>query len=63
MTPDSLPVIGRSPAYENVLIAAGHNMLGVSMAPATGNLVAELLGGGAPHLDPAPYSATRFGRA
>jgi D-amino-acid dehydrogenase len=61
MTPDSLPVIGRSPAYENVLIAAGHNMLGVSMAPATGKLVAELLGGAAPHLDPAPYSAARFG--
>jgi D-amino-acid dehydrogenase len=61
MTPDSLPVIGRSPAYENVLVAAGHNMLGVSMAPATGKLVAELLGGQAPHLDPAPYSAGRFG--
>jgi D-amino-acid dehydrogenase len=63
MTPDSLPVIGRSPAYENVLIAAGHNMLGVSMAPATGKLVAELLGGIAPHLDPTPYSPTRFGRS
>jgi D-amino-acid dehydrogenase len=61
MTPDSLPIIGRSSAYENVLIAAGHNMLGVSMAPATGKLVAELLGSAAPHLDPVPYSAGRFG--
>src|SRR5262249_36907302 len=45
MTPDSLAVIGPGP-LGNVLIAAGHNMLGLSMAPATGKLVAELLGGG-----------------
>jgi D-amino-acid dehydrogenase len=60
MTPDSLPVIDRSPAYGNVVIAAGHNMLGLSMAPATGRLVTELLTGPPPHLDPAPYAATRF---
>jgi D-amino-acid dehydrogenase len=60
MTYDSIPIIGRSPAMDNVLIAAGHNMLGLSMAPATGKLVAELLGGDHPHLDPAPYAATRF---
>ena len=45
MTYDSLPIIDRSPKYENVMIAAGHNMLGLSMAPATGKLVAELVGG------------------
>jgi D-amino-acid dehydrogenase len=60
MTPDSLPIIGPSPAYTNVLIAAGHNMLGLSMAPATGKLVAELLSGDKPHLDPTPYAVTRF---
>jgi D-amino-acid dehydrogenase len=60
MTPDSLPVIDRSPAYGNVLVAAGHNMLGLSMAPATGRLVAELLDGRPPHLDPGPYSVRRF---
>ena len=43
MTPDSLPIIRRSPANENVLIAAGHNMLGLSMAPATGKKIAEML--------------------
>jgi D-amino-acid dehydrogenase len=43
-----------------VMIAAGHNMLGVSMAPATGRLVTELLTGQQPHLDPTPYSAKRF---
>jgi D-amino-acid dehydrogenase len=60
MTPDGLPVIDRSPSAANVLIAAGHNMLGVSMAPATGKLVAELLADVAAHIDPAPYSAARF---
>ena len=60
MTPDSLPVIDRSPALGNVWVAAGHNMLGLSMAPATGKLVAELLTGRAPHLDPAPYRLGRF---
>jgi D-amino-acid dehydrogenase len=55
MTPDGLPIIDRSPALDNVLLAAGHNMLGLSMAPATGKLIAELLGGAAPHIDPVPY--------
>jgi D-amino-acid dehydrogenase len=63
MTPDGLPIIDRSPSTANVFIAAGHNMLGVSMAPATGKLVAELLAGTVAHLDPAPYSVARFRRA
>ena len=60
MTPDSLPIIGRSPALANVVIAAGHNMLGLSMAPATGKLVAEMLNGATPHVDPMPYRPGRF---
>jgi D-amino-acid dehydrogenase len=60
MTYDGKPIIDRSPALANVLIAAGHNMLGLSMAAATGQLVAELLDGGTPHVDPAPYTVRRF---
>jgi D-amino-acid dehydrogenase len=60
MTYDGLPVIDRSPALRNVLIAAGHNMLGLSMATATGKLVSEMIGGATPHVDPAPYSLSRF---
>jgi D-amino-acid dehydrogenase len=60
MTWDSKPVIDRSPALSNVWVAAGHNMLGLSMAPATGKLVAELLGKQPCHIDPAPYSVARF---
>jgi D-amino-acid dehydrogenase len=60
MTYDGVPIIDRLPAMSNVLIAAGHNMLGMSMAPATGKLVSELLGRHAPHVDPAPYSLRRL---
>jgi D-amino-acid dehydrogenase len=60
MTYDSLPIIDRSPAMNNVWIAAGHNMLGLSMAPATGKLVAELLCGEPTHIDPKAFAVTRF---
>jgi D-amino-acid dehydrogenase len=60
MTPDSLPIIGSSPALPNVWIAAGHNMLGLSMAPATGKLIAEQMTGDQPHIEPHPYLPTRF---
>jgi D-amino-acid dehydrogenase len=55
MTASGLPVIDRSPRLGNVLVAAGHGMLGLSMAPATGKLVAELLVGQLPHVSPEPY--------
>jgi D-amino-acid dehydrogenase len=60
MTYDGKPLIGRSPTIPNVLTAAGHNMLGVSMAPATGRLVADLLQYQTPHIDPEPYNPGRF---
>lgn len=60
MTYDSLPIIDRSPIMENVLIAAGHNMIGLSMSTGTGKLVAELAAGRPPHLDLKPFAVTRF---
>lgn len=60
MTYDGKPIIGAVPAMNNVYLAAGHNMLGVTMAPATGKLVAELVNDEQPHIDPAPFSPTRF---
>jgi D-amino-acid dehydrogenase len=60
MTYDSKPIIGRSPSLENVYLAVGHNMLGLSMATATGRLIAEILNDQTPHIDPAPYSPNRF---
>lgn len=41
-TPNGLPVIERSSKFKNVIIATGHAMMGVSLAPATGKLVSEL---------------------
>ncbi len=60
MTWDSLPIIDRHPKLDNVFLAAGHNMLGLSMAPATGKLIAELIHHETPHVNPTPYSARRF---
>jgi len=59
MTPDGLPYIDRSPRFDNVWLAAGHNMLGLSMATATGKLIAELLDERSPHIDPGPYALRR----
>jgi D-amino-acid dehydrogenase len=61
MTYDGLPVIDWSPRLRNVVIAAGHNMLGLSMGPGTGKLVAEMIGREVPHVDPQPYSLKRLG--
>lgn len=61
MTWDDLPVIGRAPRVDNVIVASGHGMLGVSMAAVTGLLVRDLVLGKSPMLDPAPLSPARFG--
>lgn len=55
MTPSGLPVIDRVPELPNVWVAAGHGMLGLSMATGTGKLVAELLGGQTPHIPVEAY--------
>ena len=60
MTWDGKPIIDCSPAFKNVWIAAGHNMLGISMATATGKLIEQLVSGEEPHVDPKPYSISRF---
>jgi len=60
MTFDGRPIIDRAPALKNVMLAAGHNMLGVSMGTATGKLVAELICDQTPHIDPRPYAVDRF---
>ena len=60
MTYDGVPFIDRSPRFSNVLIATGHNMLGLSMATATGKLIAEWLSDETPHIDPKPYRIQRI---
>ncbi len=60
MSSDDMPAIGRVPGQRNVWLAAGHGMLGISMSAATGQLVADLIGGRETAIDPAPYSPDRF---
>ena len=60
MTFDGVPIIDFSPAMKNVLIAAGHNMIGMSTGPGTGRLVGEMMSGQETHIDPRKYGLTRF---
>lgn len=60
VTPDGLPVLGSPRAYDNVFLSTGHAMLGITLAPATGEALAGLMSAEA---DPAalrPFSPARF---
>ena len=60
MTCDDLPIIDRVPHHRNLILATGHGMMGITMAPSTGRLVAEIITGADPHIDPTPYSIRRL---
>ncbi|WMJ70001.1 FAD-dependent oxidoreductase [Stenotrophomonas sp. 24(2023)] len=60
MSVDDVPLIGRAPAHRHVWLAAGHGMLGISMSAGTGQLLADLVCGQAPSIDPFPYRPERF---
>ncbi|PRY22927.1 D-amino-acid dehydrogenase [Spirosoma oryzae] len=42
-SPDGLPYIGRTDRFDNVVLATGHGMMGLSLGPATGKLVSEVV--------------------
>jgi D-amino-acid dehydrogenase len=58
--PDSRPVIGRAPGLSGLWLAIGHAHWGLTLGPATGRMVAEMMSGATPFCDPAPYAAERF---
>ena len=60
-TPDMLPILGPAPRHRNLWFAFGHAHHGLTLGPVTGRLMAELVTGEAPFVDPAPYRAERFG--
>lgn len=60
MTPDGVPIIGPLAKHPNVLVATGHVMLGISLAPTTGKLIAELATGVARAEHLRGVSADRF---
>ena len=55
-SPDNIPIIDRHPDYENVFVNTGHYRYGVTLAPASAELLVDLMGGNTPYLDPEPYS-------
>ncbi len=57
--PDSLPVIGRAPAFDNLYLAFGHHHLGLTLAPLTGRIIADLMAGRDPGIDLGPYRLLR----
>ena len=59
-TPDMLPVIGRAPRHPNLFFAFGHAHHGLTLGPVTGRLVAEMITGEPPFVDPAPFAPDRF---
>ena len=59
-SPDGLPYVGRFAAYENFSTATGHAMMGLSLGPVTGKIMAGLLSGEPPSFDLALLSPDRF---
>ena len=59
-TPDGMPIIGRSTTHSNLILATGHAMLGLSLGPGTGQVVAELLNGQQPAISLSPMRLERF---
>ncbi len=59
---DSRPVISRAPRQRGLWLAYGHAHWGLTLGPATGRLLAEMMTGVTPFCDPQPYAADRFTR-
>jgi len=59
-SPDGLPYVGRSSRHDNLCTATGHAMMGVSLGPITGKLVAEIVSGEKPSMDIRALSPDRY---
>jgi len=60
-SPDGLPYLGRPARYDNLVVATGHAMMGLSLAPITGRIVGQLVAGERPEVDVALLSPDRYG--
>jgi D-amino-acid dehydrogenase len=59
--PDMLPVIGKAPRHPGLWFDFGHQHHGLTLGPATGRLLAEMMTGETPFADPKPFAVERFG--
>ena len=60
MSCDDVPIIGRAPGHARLWLATGHGMMGIGMSSGSGQLLADLMAGRDPAIDPAPYAPARF---
>lgn len=60
MSRDDVPLVGRAPGHRHLWLATGHGMMGVGMSAGSAQLLADLLTGQAPAVDPAPFDPARF---
>jgi glycine/D-amino acid oxidase-like deaminating enzyme len=58
--PDSLPVLDQAPGLPGLFLAFGHGHYGMTGGPPSARLVAQLVNGTKPSIDPTPYACTRF---
>jgi D-amino-acid dehydrogenase len=61
-SPDGMPYVGRTARFANLSIGAGHAMMGMSLGPVTGQLIAEILAGETPRIDLTQLSPDRYAR-
>ena len=59
--PDMLPVIGKASRHRGLWFDFGHQHHGLTLGPATGRLLAEMMTGETPFADPGPFAVERFG--
>ena len=59
-SPDGLPIVGRADEIPNVVLATGHGMMGLTLAPITAKLVGEIVAAANPSHDLQPLRPGRF---
>ena len=59
VTPDSVPIIGKT-KYENLFINSGHGTLGWTMSTGSGHLIADIISGNKPEIDPTGLDISRY---
>ena len=60
VSPDGIPYLGKAPGLQNLTVATGHAMMGLSLGPVTGKLVSDLLAGDEPFRPIARMEVGRF---
>lgn len=60
MSRDDIPLIGRAPGHRHLWMSTGHGMMGVGMSTGSAQLLADLIQGREPAVDPTPFDPARF---